>query len=343
MPIRTVALAAPVILLMLLTSVQTGFAAGREYRFRGKTMGTFYTVKFITSKKVSRELWQKKIDTRLKQVNKHLSMYDPESELSRFNRYPSGKPFAISKDFHAVLERARALHTLTRGAWDGTVKPLVDLWGFGTRDTPRSLPGKKEVANALERTGFAHLQLEDRHITKKIDGITLDLGSIAKGFGVDAVAGLLNASGLDRHLVEIGGELVASGVNKKKKPWAVGISRPDQKASRQGIYRVILLKDRAIATSGNYRNFFNIDGTTYSHIIDPQTGHPVSNRVVSASVTAEDCTFADGLATALMVMEIKEGLKLVNRLDHVECLVIEKKGATLIPHASNGFEALVRQ
>lgn len=317
-------------------------AQAREYTIQGRTMGTFYTVKLVSSRPQSMDLWQKKIDTRLAQVNAGLSMYDPDSDLSRFNRTEPGRPFRLSRDFARVMDTARTVFSLTGGAWDGTVKPLVDLWGFGTREPTNSLPAPDAVANALALTGFQHLVFENTHVKKTKPGITLDLGSIAKGYGVDAVAGVLTGSGIDDFLVEIGGELSGSGMNRHKKPWSVGITNPLKTGSDAGLYKVVLLENRAIATSGDYRNYFEVQGKIYSHIIDPKTGYPVDNQVVSASVIADTCTFADALATALMVMAPADSLVLADSLEHVECLIIQKTPAGFTEFASRGFHAFVQ-
>jgi len=317
-------------------------AMPREYTIQGKTMGTFYTVKLISSKKQSIALWQKKIDTRLQQVNAGLSMYDPHSDISRFNQVDAGQPFRLSRDFGQVMAVAETVFTLSNGAWDGTVKPLVDLWGFGTKQPSNTLPDPVAIADALSCTGFQHLILENNHLLKKKPGITLDLGSIAKGYGVDAIARLLALSGIDNFLVEIGGELFGSGVNRHKKPWSVGITDPAGIASDSGLYKVITLDNQAIATSGNYRNFFDIAGKTYSHIIDPKTGYPVDNQVMSASVIAENCAFADALATALMVMDPADGLALVNRLENVACLIIQKTESGFKEMSSQNFDTFVQ-
>ncbi len=311
----------------------------KEYLVTGKTMGTYYRVKFIPAAAVSKALWTKKINIRLKQVNARLSMFQKTSEISRFNTTPVHTPFRLSTDFYHVLVQCRALHHLTGGAWDGTVKPLVDLWGFGTRKKTDALPDIKAIHDALDRTGFDKLILEDRVLTKTAPGITLDLGSIAKGYGVDEIARLFRSSGIKNYLVEIGGELAGAGKNKRGKPWTIGISTPEKAAVNPGIYKVIALNDMAIATSGNYRNFFEVRGKTYSHIIQPKTGYPVDNRVVSASVIADNCTLADGLATALMVMDTDQALDLVNRMDNTECLIVKKENKTLVPIRSKGFSA----
>jgi thiamine biosynthesis lipoprotein len=315
-------------------------AQAREYTIQGRTMGTFYTVKLVSSKPQSMDLWQKQIDTRLAQVNAGLSMYDPDSDLSRFNRTEPGQPFRLSSDFARVMDTARTVFTLTDGAWDGTVKPLVDLWGFGTREPADVLPAPDAVAEALALTGFQHLVFENTHVKKTKPGITLDLGSIAKGYGVDAIAGVLTRAGIGDFLVEIGGELYGSGMNRHKKPWSVGITDPLKKGA--GLYKVVNLENRAIATSGDYRNYFEVQGKIYSHIIDPKTGYPVDNQVVSASVIAGTCTFADALATALMVMDPEDSLVLVDSLEHVECLIIQKTPAGFTEFASHGFHDFVQ-
>lgn len=313
----------------------------RQQAISGRTMGTFYTVKFISRKKESLSLWKTRVDTRLKEVSKRLSMYDTNSEISLFNRNDVGKELVISSDFYTVLLTAQKIYKLTGGAWDGTVKPLVDLWGFGTKNGPDRIPDQDKITLTLSKTGFDHINLKDPNRIVKKSAITLDLGSIAKGYGVDTIAGLFRASGIQNVLVEIGGELYASGKNRNGKHWSVGISRPDKQYANQDLFSVVQLKNHAIATSGNYRNFFEMDGKTFSHIINPRTGFPVDNTIVSASVISKDCTFADGLATALMVMDIQKGLELVNGLANTECLIIQKKGQKLIRHTSEKFRDFV--
>ena len=309
-----------------------------QHILSGKTMGTYYTIKFISAKNTAISSWKAKVDMRLKEVNSTLSMYDPKSEISQFNRHEIETPLAISLDFYTVLLAAEKIYHLTDGAWDGTVKPLVDLWGFGTEKMPPRIPENDKIILTLSKIGFNHIDFKGPGRILKTEKISLDLGSIAKGYGVDAIADLFLSSGINNVLVEIGGELYAAGKNKKGEHWSVGISRPDKRFADQGLFRVIRLKNQAIATSGNYRNFFEMDGKMFSHIIDPKTGFPVDNNIVSTSVISEDCTFADGLATALMVMDVQKGLQLVNRLENTECLIIQKKGKKLISHASENFD-----
>ena len=313
-------------------------AFAKQYTLTGKTMGTFYSIKFIALTEQSFATWQQRVDVRLNEVNARLSMYNPKSEISRFNQTPASKPFKLTTDFYRVLLESQHLYEITQGAWDGTVKPLVDLWGFGTKNRPTTLPEPGQIQEALARTGFHKLVLGDHLLTKTQGQVTLDLGSIAKGYGVDAIALLFSSNGIHNFLVEIGGELVGSGKNKNGTPWVVGITRPEKNGLSPALYKTISLENRAIATSGNYRNYFEKNGQLFSHIINPKTGFPVGNQVVSTSVIAKNCTIADGLATALMVMDVQKGLSLINGLADTECLIIQKQGDGFISTPSDGFE-----
>ncbi len=329
------------VILFCLYSTNHASQIGKQYTISGKTMGTYYTIKLISNKAVSVSSLKQKVDMRLKEVNKKLSMYDTESELSEFNQIEVGTPFNISSDFFTIILSAEKLYHLTQGSWDGTVKPLVDLWGFGIKKRKNIIPDSQQINTALLNTGFNHIQIKQPRVILKLKAITLDLGSIAKGYGVDTIADLLSTSRIKHFLVEIGGELRASGKNKKGKNWSVGISKPDKFFANQDLYKIIQLKNSAIATSGNYRNFFELNGKTYSHIIHPKTGFPVDNNIVSASVVSKACTFADGLATALMVMDIQKGLSLVNQIEGTECLIIQKNGEKFTGHYSKNFHTLV--
>lgn len=331
------------ILCLFASALVPAGAGAKQYTLTGKTMGTFYSIKFLSMTQPNLAQLHQQVDFRLQEVNDRLSMYNPRSEISLFNRQPALQVFRLSPDFYNVLVQCQHLFRITQGAWDGTVKPLVDLWGFGTQEKPEILPETGRIEQALARTGFHKLELTDHKLTKKETAITLDLGSIAKGYGVDALAQVLKENKIHNFLVEIGGELRGSGKNKNSQAWAVGITRPEKMGVNQDLLKVVYLADMAIATSGNYRNFFEQDGKTFSHIIHPKTGFPVDNQVVSASVIAENCTFADGLATALMVMEVQKSLDLVNSLDRTECLIIQKQGDRFISFRSNGFEAFEQE
>jgi thiamine biosynthesis lipoprotein len=223
---------------------------------------------------------------------------------------------------------------------------LVNLWGFGSAPRKATFPDAKEVNNRLEDVGYQYIQISRApNLIKKKAPVTLDFGSIAKGYAVDEVAKLLKDSGIEDFLVEIGGEVFASGSRKDGSPWRVGIVMPKIEASKKNkLHSVVSLSKKAMATSGDYRNFFEKDGIRYSHIIDPRTGYPVKSFVVSATVLADDCLMADGLATALVVLSPEEGVTLINELDNVECLVLcEKPDGTFKEYVSQGFHLFRRK
>jgi thiamine biosynthesis lipoprotein len=317
--------------------------AKQEHLIQGRTMGTTYHVKVVTGYFQAISGLKEKIDHRLEEINHSMSTYKKDSEISRFNDFkPINQGFKISNDFYQVMKTAQEIFKLSGGAWDGTVNPLVDLWGFGRTGRKSALPPKQAIADLMPAIGFENIQiLETGVLVKKRSAVTLDLSSIAKGYGVDQVADVIRKEGFRHYLVEIGGEVFASGYRKDGKLWRIGINRPQTDASFSDVYKVVDLHDKAFATSGDYRNFFVIDGRRYSHIIDPRTGYPVSNGVVSVTVIADTCTVADGLATAIMVMGADKGLDLINRVEATEGLIIiEKQDGSLVPYYSKGFEVV---
>ena len=313
----------------------------REIKFTGKTMGTTYHMTIVGSHFTAVAPLQKAVDERLEAINASMSTYRPDSEISRFNQMQRiDTPLPISTAFQEVMRVSRQLFQMTRGAWDGTLDPLIDLWGFGrTQRSKDRAPTAEEIQALLPAVGFHHIVLHaDGQLSKRQSSVSLDLASVAKGYAVDAIASLIGDKGFENYLVEIGGEVYAAGVRIDGQPWRIGINKPDAGAPFDQVYRIVNLQDRAFATSGDYRNFFEIEGQRYAHIIDPRTGYPVANGVVSVSVTADTCALADGLATALMVMGATAGIELVNRMEGVECLVITRDDHNrLNEHASRGF------
>ena len=320
----------------------TGFGGVKEHRLAGRTMGTTYHIKIIAppSKDADMDTVRKRIDRRLEQLNQSMSTYRSTSEISRFNKLTTaGQPFVVSPDFLKVMLAADAIHDLTAGAWDGTVHPLVNLWGFGRSGSIEKVPSHEEIENALENVGFQHIEVSPEGYLKKRRGqVTVNLGSIAKGYGVDRVASLLTELGYRNFLVEIGGEVFAAGRRKDGNQWKVGINRPEKGAAATDVYKALVLENRAMATSGDYRNYVEIQGRSYSHIIDPRNGYPVNNGVVSASVIAPNCTLADGLATALMIMRPVEGVQLLNSMEKVEgVIIVRRSDGTFENHFSKGM------
>jgi thiamine biosynthesis lipoprotein len=317
--------------------------ATQEHLIQGNTMGTTYHIKVVTGYFQDLSGLRAKIERRLKEVNLSMSNYLHDSEISRFNDFQQeGKKFKISSDFFEVMKTAQRIFKLSDGAWDATVNPLVDLWGFGRGGRKNKIPAPDQIAALLPQIGFGYLEiLESGFLVKKRSSVTLDLSSIAKGFGVDQVAALIRREGIQHYLVEIGGEVFAAGYRKDGGRWRVGINRPQIDASFDDVYKVVNLHNQAFATSGDYRNFFEIGGIRYSHVINPRTGYPVSNGVVSASIIADTCTYADGLATAVMVMGPERGIELIDRLERVEgMIVVERPGGSLRDYYSHGFRTV---
>jgi thiamine biosynthesis lipoprotein len=305
-------------------------------------MGTTYHVKVVTGVHQEISGLKEKIEKRLHEINQSMSTYIKTSEISRFNNLRRvGEKFKISDDFFQVMKVAKEIYQLSDGAWDGTVNPLVDLWGFGRGGRKNEVPPKNQIAALLPAIGFHQIEfIEPGYLIKKQAAVTLDLSSIAKGYGVDQVAGAIRNAGFQNYLVEIGGEVFAGGVRKDGQLWRVGINRPRKDAAVNDVYKVVHLRDHAFATSGDYRIFFEVNGIRYSHVIDPKTGYPVSNGVVSVSIIADTCTFADGLSTAIMVLGHEKGLRLINRLNHVEGLiVVEGPGGNLVDYPSERFQS----
>ena len=321
----------------------SGCEGKREHLIQGGTMGTTYHIKVVTGYFQSVTGLKEKIEKRLIEINASMSTYQRDSEISRFNEFnQTGSKFKISQDFYQVAKSAQVIYRLSDGAWDGTVNPLVDLWGFGREGPKNKIPPETQISELLSTIGFENIEvLEAGFLRKKRAAVTLDLSSIAKGYGVDQVADTIRKEGFQNYLVEIGGEVYASGYRKDGKLWRIGINRPQTDAGFDEVYKAVNLHNRAFATSGDYRNFFVVDGTRFAHIIDPRTGYPISNGVLSVTIIAATCTFADGLATAIMVMGPEKGLDLINRLDAVEGLIIvEQMDGSLTDVYSKGFNAL---
>ena len=318
----------------------TGCGFQKQVSFSGKTMGTTYHVTVITSLFKNTKALKNKIDMRLDQINKSMSTYRKDSEISRFNVLnKTGEKFYISDDFFNVMRVAQHIYKLTGAAWDGTVEPLIARWGFGNSENKKRIPTQSEIDTLLTDIGFNNIQISSNHyLVKRKGSISLDLASIAKGYGVDQIAALIRTNQIKNFLVEIGGEVYASGLRKDGKSWKIGINKPDKNAPVDQVYKVVHLRNKGFATSGDYRNFFECQGKRFCHILDPRNGYPITNGVVSVSIIADTCTFADGLATAVMVLGHIKGLELVNTLDNTECLIVVKADdGTLTNYYSKAF------
>jgi FAD:protein FMN transferase len=327
-------------LLIFFLLLFAGCGFQKQVSFSGKTMGTTYHITVVTGFFENTKALKDKIDMRLDEINKSMSTYRKDSEISRFNSLKQAeKKFYISDDFFNVMTVAQHIYNLTGGAWDGTVEPLVTLWGFGNAENKKRTPAQLEIDALLANIGFNNIEISPNHyLIKKKAFISLDFASIAKGYGVDQIAALIRTNQIKNFLVEIGGEVFAAGFRKDGKNWKIGINRPRENAPFDQVYKVLYLQDKGFATSGDYRNYFECQGKRFSHILDPRNGYPINNGVVSVSIVADTCTFADGLATAVMVLGHKKGLELVNTLDNTECLiVVQADDGTLTDYYSKGF------
>jgi thiamine biosynthesis lipoprotein len=282
-----------------------------EILLQGRTMGTTYNIKVVsTLEQVEALKLQDKIDLALKQVNQEMSTYIPDSEISLFNQSNAGEVFEISPGFTRVLKESIRLGELSDGKLDITVGPLVNLWGFGPELRPEKVPSESVIATTLARVGLNKLHLVGNQLSKDISNLYVDLSTTAKGYGVDIVAELIEANGFSNYLVEIGGEMRLKGFKHTGELWAIAIEKPilDHSGEHRGVQQIVIPKDNAVATAGDYRNYFEADGQRFSHIIDPATGKPINHNLVSVTVVHPSSMTADGLSTTLMVMGTEQGM-----------------------------------
>ncbi len=327
-----------------ITLLLAGCIGNRTASFAGKTMGTIYRITAQVNWRTDTDQLDKDISNRLETLNASLSTYIKTSEISRFNNISlDGVDLIASTDLATVVRLGQRLHTMTQGAWDGTIWPLAKVWGGSRGERPATLPTAEAIAAARTCVDYALVRItDDNRLSKKRPCVRLDFASIAKGYGVDQIAALLRDNGINNFIVEIGGDVYVSGEKKSGQPWAVGINVPQHMAAFTDVRRAVALSDRAIATSGDYRNFFEVDGRRYNHVLDPKTGYPIRTGVVSASVVADTCALADGLATALMVMTPADSLKTINRLPRTECLItVKNEGGILVDYSSKKFNDLI--
>lgn len=328
---------------------------------RGNTMGTTYTVKVHGTQGLSSSILQDKITARLKNISRIMSTWDQTSEISRFNQSPAHKKIPLSPELYLVVKTALDLSRASEGAFDPTVGPLVDALGFGP-SKKRKLPNKKALQTTADKVGYKFLVLKRQSLEKTKPGVELDLSAIAKGYGVDQVALLLEAEGAKNYLVEIGGETRVLGKNLKGNPWAIGIETPTERAKTESpktgpnqthTEAIVGLSKGALATSGRYRRFISTNDVnkkegkkTRHHIIDPRTGRSSPLSTLAVTVFAPTCMIADALATTLMVLGPEKGLiwlkKNTENYPQTEARFISpgpKK--TFITHQTPGFKNLL--
>lgn len=285
----------------------------------GKTMGTTYHIKYIDEgkAKLNSEQIHQGIEAILQDVNTKMSTYIPDSELSLFNKNPEvNTPIEVSADLALVVAEAIELNQITQGALDVTVGPVVNLWGFGPEKRVEKAPTAEQIAERKAWVGIEKVQLIQKNdkffLTKSVPQLYIDLSSIAKGFGVDKVADYIAEQGITNYLVEIGGEIRASGHNGENIAWQIAIEKPTFDGTRS-VSQVIGLQDFAMATSGDYRNYFEQDGKRFSHEIDPKTCQPIQHNLASITVLSKSSMTADGLSTGLFVLGAEKALEVAEQ------------------------------
>lgn len=304
----------------------------------GATMGTSYQVKWVPSAmKLAEAEVQSKLDALLEQVNQQMSTYRPDSELSLLNQDEKGAWHSVSTDLTRVLHQSIELHQLTRGAFDVSIGPLVNLWGFGPEPDPDHMPSDAALEQAKSQTGVHAIEFSSQGVRFSSPRY-VDLSAIAKGYAVDKVAERLSELGIEHFLVEIGGELYAKGEKAPDQPWKIAIETP--RLDKRAIHQVLRLRDQGVATSGDYRNFRMIQGKRYSHSLDPRTGRPITHRLASVTVLDNTTARADALATAIMVMGEQEGLDFANAED-LAVLMIVRSPTGFVTKSTQAFQARV--
>lgn len=262
----------------------------------GLIFGTVYNVTYQSSDDL-----QQQIEAELKKVDAEFSMFNDTSTVSRINR---GEHPHLSDSFCQLFQLAQDVARKTDGAFDITVAPLVNAWGFGFKH--EQMPTQQQVDSLRQLVDYQSLRLHDKHLVTGKKGMMVDFSAIAKGYGVDAVSRLLERNDVKNYMVEIGGEVTTRGINPQRVPWKIGVTKPTDDSLNIGgeIITVLNVTDKSMATSGNYRNFYYKGGRKYAHTIDPRTGHPVQHSLLSATVLASDCATADAYATSFMVLGI---------------------------------------
>ena len=305
----------------------------------GQTMGTQYVIHLAQlSPGMSASRIQTGVDDLLEQVNDQMSTYRPESEISQFNASRSTEWFPVSAATARVVAKAQEISAESRGALDVTVMPLVNLWSFGPEARPDVVPTPEELAERLQKVGYQKLsvRLEPPGLKKTQAELEVDLSAIAKGYGVDAVGEYLQSMGVANFMVEIGGEVLTRGHKGDGTAWRIGIEQPI--STQRAVRKILALETAALATSGDYRNFFESGEKRYSHTIDPRTGQPIDHALAVVSVIGDSCMEADGMATAVMVLGPTEGYDWLLERD-VAAVMYVKTASGFEERATPAFEA----
>ncbi len=304
----------PILLLICINSACQR-APDKVFTLTGLTMGTTYSVKLIPHDSIiDKHEIHAGIEQILADVNQSMSTYIPDSELSLLNQANVSDWQNLSDDLYSVIEHANNVSVITNGAFDITVGPLVNLWGFGPDPFTQEIPDESIIQATKQHTGYEKIVIDllSNRISKSDPNIYIDLSGIAKGFAVDKIALYLDKNNITHYLIEIGGELIGKGLNANQQAWQIGIEQA--KSLERSVQRIVSLNNMAMATSGDYRNYFEKDDVRYSHTINPTTGSPINHNLASVTVLDKSTMHADALATAFMVLGTEKTLALANQL-----------------------------
>lgn len=307
----------------------------------GTTMGTSYNINIFDELSGNRiKILYHRIDSVLEQVNNQFSTFKPDSEISKINKSKTNAGIRLSNDFSSLLFKCIELNNKSNGYFDPTVSPLVEIWGFGVSGVRAEPPADSVVALTLEKVGLSKIRLDSDSLFKLNTEVELDFSAIAKGWGVDQISLLLENELIFNFMVEIGGEVRCSGSNAGN-PWKIGISYPIQQENYKDVIEVLYLNNQSIATSGDYRNYFEYNGKKFSHTINPKTGYPVNHALTSVTIIAPNCTLADGLATAVMALGVNAGIDLVENYENTEGLLLELHENEIIYHKTSNIDKFI--
>lgn len=304
---------------------------------RGDIFGTFFEVTLgVQHDDVEIEPIEEGVLAVLNDIDRQMSTYREDSELSRVNQAALEQEVEVEAELFYVLQRSEEISTMSSGAFDHTVGGLVNLWGFGPEGRITSRPDERELQRRLDKVGYHYVILDSEAQTvMRTSDVFIDLSGIAKGYGVDAVSAYLSEQDIDNHLVNIGGDIFAKGMRTEEMQWRIGIEAPVD--GRQVVQHILPIQNVAMVSSGDYRNYFEEDGVRYSHTIDPTTGEPISHRLAAVTVLADNATDADGWASAIMVMGPERGLAFANQ-HNIPALLVYREDEGYASLLSEEFE-----
>jgi len=319
---------------------EAGKSSAELLTFSGAIMGTWYSIKYLPPSAVTPEQINTQIHAKLVRVDELMSTYKHESEISLFNAAPTLEWFEISAETAEVVALAQRVSQQTQGAFDITVARLVDLWGFGPAFQEPEIPDSEQIKQVLSQVGYQNLQLnKGAGQLRKQTALHIDLSAIAKGYGVDQVADYLDDIGVSTFMVEVGGEIRTRGTKPSGKPWRIAIESPS--SEQRDVHSVIDVTDRAVATSGDYRNYFEKNGQRFSHTIDPKTGYPITHNLASVTVIGESAAEVDALATAFSVMGADQAMQYATTYN-IAVYFIVKEQEGFVGKASDAFISMAQ-